>query len=115
MEGASSHLKPVVSGVPRGSVLGPLLFLIYINDVTNIELSPGTLLSLYADDMLLYKEINSLNDYTDLQTVINKISSWADANYLEFNTNKCKTMILTRKSTRFIPSTSTVPGTSRIL
>ena len=98
VEGASSRLKPVVSGVPQGSVLGPLLFLIHINDVTNIELSPGTHLSLYADDMLLYKQINSLNDYTDLQTDINKISSWADANYLEFNTNKCKTMILTRKS-----------------
>ena len=53
-----------------------ITFLIYINDVTNIELSPGTLLSLYADDML---QINSLNDYTDLQTDINKISSWADA------------------------------------
>ena len=98
VEGAISRSKPVVSGVPQGSVLGPLLFLIYINDVTNIELSPGTLLSLYADDMLLYKQINSLNDYTDLQTDINKISGWADANYLEFNTNKCKTMILTRKS-----------------
>ena len=97
VEGTSSRSKPVVSGVPQGSVLGPLLFLIYINDVTNIELSPGTLLSLYADDMLLYKQINSLNDYTDLQTDINKISGWADANYLEFNTNKCKTMILTRK------------------
>ena len=79
VEGASSRSKPVVSGVPQGSVLGPLLFLIYINDVTNIELTPGTLLSLYADDMLLYKQINSLNDYTDLQTDINKISSWADA------------------------------------
>ena len=57
-----------------------------------------TLLSLYADDVLLYKQMNSLSDYIDLQADINKISGWANAKYLEFNTNKCKTMILTKKS-----------------
>ena len=47
----------VTSGVPQGSVLGPLLFLIYIDDVTRVPLSDGTKLVLYADDMLLYREI----------------------------------------------------------
>ena len=53
MNGETSVSKAVTSGVPQGSVLGPLLFLIYINDITLLHLSRGTKLSLYADDVLL--------------------------------------------------------------
>ena len=53
MNGETSVSKAVTSGVPQGSVLGPLLFLIYINDITLLHLSRGIKLSLYADDMLL--------------------------------------------------------------
>ena len=58
---------PVISGVSQGSVLGPLLFLIYINNVNDLILSPGSKLVLYADDILLYRPIVSKNDYTLLQ------------------------------------------------
>ena len=73
--GASSPDSPVLSGVPQGSVLGPLLFLIYIDDVSSLQLSENSVLNLYADDMLLYKQIKCSEDYQQLQMDIDKISS----------------------------------------
>ena len=56
VNGKTSTSSRVLLGVPQGSILGPLLFLIYINDITNVELNDGNLL-LYADDILLYHPI----------------------------------------------------------
>ena len=83
--GASSPDSPVLSGVPQGSVLGPLLFLIYIDDVSSLQLSENSVLNLYADDMLLYKQIKCSEDYQQLQMDIDKISSWVDHNKLSLN------------------------------
>ena len=66
------------------TVLGPLLFLIYINDVTRVRLSDGTQLVLYADDILLYREIVCPEDYTVLQNDINTVNNWVKCNYLTF-------------------------------
>ena len=105
VNGSSSNPLPVLSGVLQGSVLGPLLFLTYIDGISSITLSPGSHLTLYADDMLLYRPISNRADYSLLQEDINRISEWVDANYLQSNTQKCSFMPVTRKRTGMCPPT----------
>ena len=102
--GESSQDAPVLSGVPQGSVLGPLLFLVYINDVSNVLLSDGSILNLYADDMLLYKSMKSFEDYSHLQLDIDCISDWVCRNKLMFNPTKCKAMTISRKRNSVYPA-----------
>ena len=89
INGECSSASQVLSGVPQGSILGPLLFLIYIDDLTSIGLSHGSKLVLYADDILLYRTISHTDDYNLLQCDINAISNWASLNFMSFNENKC--------------------------
>ena len=98
--GQTSTSLPVISGVPQGSVLGPLLFLIYINDINELVLSMGSKLVLYADDILLYHPIVSESDYTLLQLDVDALGIWSLLNHLSFNIKKCKTMVLSRKKQR---------------
>ncbi len=74
VSGSSSSWATVISGVPQGSVLGPLLFILFINDVTNVRLSVNSDLNLYADDMVLYKPVRSAVDATEFQEDINLIA-----------------------------------------
>ena len=97
VNGIESDSIPVVSGVPQGSVLGPLLFLIYIDGLARLPLSTHSKISFYADDVLIYKLIEYANDIVEFQCDINKISEWTSANHMIFNTNKCKCMMLSKK------------------
>ena len=97
MNGESSSDIHASSGVPQGSVLGPLLFLLYVNGATNVVFSPGTKLVLYADDMLLFKPINNAEDFMLLQGDMNSLVQWSTSSFLTFNPEKCKFMIVTRK------------------
>ena len=99
--GDQSSSLPVISGVPQGSVLGPLLFLVYINDIT-AHVSPTSKLALFADDMTLYRCISSPADYTVLQTDITAISVWVTNNSLSLNSNKCCFMLISRKRSHSI-------------
>ena len=81
--------------VPRGSVLGPLLFLCYINDIPNIVKSN---IKLYADDALLYRNINSEEDIHILKEDLNALVLWAKKWQMNFNPSKCECMIISNKS-----------------
>lgn len=75
------------SGVPQGSVLGPLLFNIFINDLGK-QLKNSYLL--FADDLKIYNKIQSLNDVIELQNDLNRLSLWCKQNKLHLNISKCK-------------------------
>ena len=96
LNGKQSSMKPVLSGVPQGSVLGPLLFLIYINNAVHAALDSHTHIILYADDILLYRVISNTTDYSMLQTDINTVSTWVTSNNLSLNVEKCKLMVISR-------------------
>ena len=97
VDGCISKAKPVLSGVPQGTVLGPLFFLIYINDIGD-KLSPGTNLRLFADDSLLYREINSILDTSILQKDLDALQSWEAENKMEFHPGKCQVITITNKT-----------------
>ena len=96
VEGESSLPAPVTSGVPQGTVLGPLLFLVYINDISD-NLSPGTSIRILADDCFLYRTINSNQDQNILQSDLNTLQDWESKNKMEFHPDKCKILKITNK------------------
>ena len=93
---------PVVSGVPQGSVLGPLLFLIYIDQVASSVTYSN--ITMYADDIAMYKIISNPSDYTYLQEDILSLCSWIANNYLTLNSQKCRYMTFTRKHQPTFPT-----------
>ena len=118
VNGVASSSIPVISGVPQGSVLGPLLFLIYIDGISLLKFSDDSKLSLYADDMLLYKVISSNADYIHLQHDIDRIQNWSSNNLMSFNVSKCKCMLISRKPhMNYIPIPNTewkIPGNCQV-
>ena len=78
------------SGVPQGSKLGPLLFILFINDVTTCVRSSQ--LDLFADDLRMYKTIHSLADCQSIQSDIDNIYKWSIENNIDLNIKKCSVM-----------------------
>ena len=101
MKGEVSDWLPVTSGVPQGSLLGPLFFIVYINDLPGI-ISKGSSIALYADESKMYRVINTQEDLSNFQSNIDKISDWCKRNKMIMNTKKCKIMHITRKKITFI-------------
>ena len=92
--GECSNWAPVTSGVPQGSVLGPILFLIYINDIPD---AMSCVVRLFADDTKLYKTIQTEQDQQQLQDDIFEASNWSKKWQLLFNVKKCKYMQIGNK------------------
>ena len=82
-----SDKLPVISGVPQGSILGPILFIIYINDLpSNVS---SSIILMFADDTKYYRPISCPNDSLLLLQDLNSISEWCVAWNLSFNSTKC--------------------------
>src|SRR5215469_7075479 len=86
INGIYSDWNNVISGVPQGYVLRPLLFLIFINDLDENILSS---LKKFADDTKLYREISSTNDCQTLQEDVDKLIGWSEEFKMLFNVEKC--------------------------
>ena len=92
LEGEESGSVPVTSGFPQGSVLGPILFLVYINDLPD-ELSSQE--RLFADDTPVYLIIGGAEDGKVLQNDLDRLSLWEDRWDMEFNPSKCQVVRVT--------------------
>ena len=100
--GATSDLLPVTSGVPQGSILGPALFLLYVNDLPNNVKSSRV--AMFADDTKVFKAVQSPNDALMLQEDIKNLENRSPESGLQFKKTKCKAQSITRK-TNPIPTT----------
>ena len=93
-DGEKSVPKKVISGVPQGTVLGPLLFLLYINDLPS---GLSSSVRLFADDCLVYSAGKDNHHFTKLQEDLNKLQEWQDMWMMSFNPGKCYTMEISYK------------------
>ena len=98
VEGELSTSAAVSSGVPQGTVLGPLLFLCHINDLPDVVKSQ---VRLFADDCVLYRQIKSQRDHVKLQEDLSSLHDWACTWGMRFNTTKCQVMSIDQKSSHF--------------
>ena len=89
LDGHSSGLVDVLSGIPQGSVLGSLLFLIFINDLEDDIMS---MILKFADDTKIFRKVTSATDGVQLQQDLNRLCDWSEKWQMEFNVAKCKTM-----------------------
>ena len=92
---ATSSKAEVLSGVPQGSVLGPLLFILYINDLPN---HVNSSIQMFADDTKIFTKVDKPEDTTKLQHNIDELQKWSRKWLLRFNATKCKTMHIGSKN-----------------
>ena len=113
IRGSYSEWSPVISGVPQGSILGPIMFLIYVNDIPNIITSTA---KLFADDTKIYRQINKVEDSIALQSDLTALDLWADRWQVKFNPSKCEVMRIThnkdKSTTRYQVSSTELRNVS---
>ena len=94
VEGQHSSYAKVTSGVPQGTVMGPLLFVVFINDLPECVKSTPRL---FADDCLLYRHKRSKADSEELQVDLEQLQKWENNWLMSFNPDKCKVIRITNK------------------
>ena len=92
----TSQWTPVTSGVPQGSLLGRLLFIIFINDLPDVAIC-DVFTSLYADDTKVYCNINTTEDCMSMQKTLTNMDTWTQHNNIRFNASKSKVLTVTQK------------------
>ena len=100
LDNCTSDIVDVLSGVPQGSILGPLLFVLFINDIFN-NIDKNSLIGLYADDTKLSRKIETWSDCDILQRDIDTLNNWCISNKMKFNTEKCKVPTVTKSEPMF--------------
>ena len=98
IQGASSSWRDVTSGVPQGSVLGPVLFLIYINDLDSGILNH---LLKFADDSKLFGKVSNEADQVKMQDDLNRLHIWSQNWQMDFNAEKCVVMHIGKNSSKY--------------
>ena len=116
LENAASHWSPVTSGVPQGSILGPLLFTLFINDLLD-KAAYGVKVALYTNDTKLYRNVSSAEHCDLIQDTLSNMHIWLQHNNIRFNTSKCKVLTVTRRKTPIafdytLDGTAMTPGFS---
>ena len=96
LDGTASKSAQVLTGVPQGSVLGPLLFLLFINDLPDC-ISAGTTARLFADDFVLYRTVKTKEDASLLQQDLNHLKQWETDWQMAFHPQKCQVVHVTNK------------------
>ena len=95
VDGESSDWVHVDSGVPQGTVLGPALFLSFINDL--VKAAKHSQVRLFADDCVLYRNVKTLEDCELLQEDLKNLEKWEEKWSMSFNPDKCNSISITRK------------------
>ena len=94
----SSSIGSLTHGVPQGSILGPILFCIYINDLPLSFTNDNVRCDLFADDSTIHAKGKSVEAIEDLlQGSLNKVDKWCNANQMVLNSNKTKSMVITTR------------------
>ena len=102
LNGVTSGWREVLSGVPQGSVLGPTLFLIFINDIDEVaKVNAESILLKFADDTKLGVVVETEEQREALQEAIRGLEGWADKWQMEFNASKCHVLHLGRRNNEY--------------
>ena len=98
LDNYTSDTIDVLSGVPQGSIIGPLLFVLFINDIYK-SLNNSTNVAFYADDTKMWRQINCNKDCEILQKDINSLHEWCTQNKMKFHPEKCKVLTVSNNET----------------